>query len=165
MTESSHDSLMKRLDLFQASCREMSLWGRPLVHANAHKDLSQKREYSRDVIEAGDDGSLPVGLGQIGTWGNVFIIEFFGEVNRAIFISETNGAAEENTHGLVRSKEQPEGSAPDFALDRVQSLVRCFLMKPEGHSNMCSLAKGCVLRRVMALTEVVHTIKVSNHHV
>lgn len=97
-------------------------------------------------------------------------------MNRAIFISETNGAAEENTHGLVRchsvsvrvlltrigkkhaSKEQPEGSAPDFALDRVQSLVRCFLMKPEGHSNMCSLAKGCVLRRVMALTEVVHTI-------
>ena len=59
---------------------------------------------------------------------------------------------------MLTPKEQPERAAADLALDQVEPFVRGLLVHAQRHRDVRGLAERGVLRRVMALAEVVHAV-------
>ena len=59
---------------------------------------------------------------------------------------------------LPTSKQQPEGSSPDFAFNEVEPLIGRFFMHPQGHSDVTGLTKCSMLRRIIPLAEVIDTV-------
>ena len=59
---------------------------------------------------------------------------------------------------MLTPKQQPERAAADLALDEVEPLVRGLLVHAQRHRDVRGLAERGVLRRVVALAEVVHAV-------
>ena len=59
---------------------------------------------------------------------------------------------------MLTAKQQPERAAADFTLDEVEPLVRGLLVHVQRHRDVRGLAERGVLRRVVALAEVVHAV-------
>ena len=70
----------------------------------------------------------------------------------------TNPEKRKVKNRILTPKEQPERAAADFALDEVEPLVRGLLVHAQRHRDVRGLAERGVLRRVVALTEVVHAV-------
>lgn len=58
------------------------------------------------------------------------------------------------------SKEKPENSPPDLALDRVYTLIRGFLVQAKSYSDMSCFTESRVLCGVVALAKVVNAVAV-----
>ena len=59
---------------------------------------------------------------------------------------------------MLTAKQEPERPPPDLALDEIEPFVRRLFVHPQGHGNVRRLAKRRMLRRVMALAKMVHTV-------
>jgi hypothetical protein len=127
---------MQAADFFEACSREGTLWGGALIDSNADKDLAKQSEYTRNIVQTGDDRSLAVRLrlyaGESDAKGSwlveassyvkhdlLFVVHFLREMKGAILVSQTNWSAKKYTHTLVGTEEQPESASSDLTLNRI----------------------------------------------
>lgn len=132
---------MERSHFIQTSGCEWTLGWRALVDANADENLAQERKDAGDVVQTRDNCGLAGGLWKDGSGRDIFIIDFFGEVKRAVFVSKANRSTEQYRHRLVGTEQEPKHSSPYFGLDGVKALVRGLLVHVQGDRNMRSLAE------------------------
>jgi hypothetical protein len=113
--ESTADARMESLDFFQPRLHpECTFTMRrrilspilqsrraPLVHANSDKDFAKEGEDARDVVEARDNSGFARWLREDSVEGDVFIVDFCREMKGAVFVSEADGAAKEESHGFI----------------------------------------------------------------
>lgn len=107
----------------------------------------------------------------------LFVVHFLGKVNRAVLVTQTDWAPEQDAHRLVgyprrkclgpvrrlgtsllTTKEEPESPSSNLTLDEVKPFIRGLLVHAQCHSDVGSLSESGVLCSIVTLTEVVNAV-------